>query len=281
MRNIQKAGIICCSNGLLDSSADDLQQLKMILEENGVTPVFSDCIFAADGVRSGSAEKRADSLKKFYQDREIDAIFDISGGDIANEILPCLDYELIAHAKNRYGEPKQFWGYSDLTVILNAIYTMTGNSGVLYQMRHFTGAREASLFDFRYSFVQGSSMSGVVVGGNIRCFLKLSGTRYFPDLNDKILLLEARSGLLPQMITFLSQLQQMGAFEKINGILLGTFTQMEREGQQPAIEQLVKQFAGENIPIAKTYEIGHAVDSRAIVIGKTMKLSMNGATILK
>lgn len=274
VRNIQKIGVVCCSNGLPDSSANDLQKWKTVLEGDGITPVFSDCIFAVDGVRSGSAKERADCLMEFYRNAEIDAIFDISGGDIANEILPYLDYETIASAKNRYGDQKQFWGYSDLTVILNAIYTMTGNTGVLYQMRHFTGEREASLFDFEYSFIQGNSMSGIVAGGNIRCFLKLGGTRYFPDMNGKILLLEARSGLQPQMITFLSQLQQMGVFEKISGILLGTFTQLEKEGQRNAIGRLVKQFAGEKIPIAKTHEIGHAADSKAIVIGKTMELSI-------
>ena len=52
----------------------------------------------------------------FYQDREIQMIFDISGGDIANEILPYLDFEVIAE------NPKPFWGYSDLTTIMNAIY---------------------------------------------------------------------------------------------------------------------------------------------------------------
>ena len=89
-----------------------------------------------------------------------------------------------------------------------------------------------------------------------------------PDLNGKILLLESRSGGVPQMTTFLSQLQQIGAFDKVNGILLGTFTQMEKEVGTPDIINLVKRFAGENMPIAVTKEIGHGTDSKAIVIGK-------------
>lgn len=34
-------------------------------------------------------------------------------------------------------------------------------------------------------------MQGIVVGGNIRCLLKLAGTEYWPDMNGKILLLES------------------------------------------------------------------------------------------
>ncbi len=34
-------------------------------------------------------------------------------------------------------------------------------------------------------------MDGIVVGGNIRCLLKLAGTPYWPDMREKILLLES------------------------------------------------------------------------------------------
>jgi len=94
---------------------------------------------------------------------------------------------------------------------------------------------EQDLLDFTYQFVQKESMQGVVVGGNIRCLLKLAGTEYFPDIQGKILLLEARSGQVPQMVTYLNQLKQMGVFDKVSGILLGTFTEMDSKGCKPDI----------------------------------------------
>lgn len=249
--SLSKAGIVCCSNGLTE---DITGELTAILQTVGITPVFSPCLYGA------GARERAESLMQFYHDTEIDAIFDISGGDIANEILPYLDYSAI--------KGKQLWGYSDLTVLLNAIYTMTGNSGVLYQMRYFRPEKRKDLFHFSYHFIQGEALSGIVVGGNIRCFLKLAGTKYFPDMHGKILLLEARSGMQPQMIAYLSQLQQIGVFEQINGILLGTFTELEHKGQYGQMEQLVQRFAGKRVPIAKTNDIGHGKDAKAIVIGE-------------
>lgn len=74
----------------------------------------------------------------FYRDPEVKAIFDLSGGDIANEILPYLDFKIIARSH------AVFWGYSDLTTILNAIYAKTGKSSVLYQARNLVS--EAGAF---------------------------------------------------------------------------------------------------------------------------------------
>ena len=102
--------------------------------------------------------------------------------------------------------------------------------------------------------------------------LKLAGTEYWPDMTNKVLLLEAFGGTVPQMTTYLNQLKQMGAFHKINGILLGTFTEMEQDHCLPAITSLVKQYAGERIPIIKTQEIGHGSNSKAIVIGEKVCL---------
>ena len=111
------------------------------------------------------------------------------------------------------------------------------------------------------------------IGGNIRCFLKLAGTDFQPDFRGKILLLEAMGGGVPQMVTFLSQLKMMHAFEQINGILLGTFSQMERDQLTPDMPQLVHQAAGPDLPIARTPYIGHGTDAHAAVIGKFYQIS--------
>ena len=112
-----------------------------------------------------------------------------------------------------------------------------------------------------------------LIGGNIRCFLKLAGTDFQPDFHGKILLLEAMGGGVPQMITFLSQLKMMHAFEQINGILLGTFSQMERDHLTPDMPQLVRQFAGPDLAIARTLYIGHGTDAHAAVIGRFYQIS--------
>ncbi|MBP3620351.1 MAG: LD-carboxypeptidase [Lachnospiraceae bacterium] len=284
-----KVGIVCCSNGQHISYKDDIHKLDKILRSMGIEPVYSDYIYEKDSVYSGTARERANSLMDFYMDDSISAIYDISGGDIANEILPYLDYDVIKNSN------KAFWGYSDITTIINAIYTKTGNPGVLYQIKNLVWdkskeqigryydyaeciyidkkyndgiLKNLDLFKFNYEFLQGDSMEGVVIGGNVRCFLKLAGTEYFPDTKDKVLLLESLGGEVPQMITYLNQLKQIGVFSKIKGLIFGTFTTMEEKACKPDIVELVKQYVSEDLPIVKTYEIGHGYNSKAIVIGK-------------
>lgn len=289
-----KVGIVCCSNGMKEEAREKLSLLDGVFRELDLCPVWSRYIFEKENVCPGTVKERADSLMDLYRNVEIKAIFDVSGGDIANEILPYLDFEVIADSD------KEFWGYSDLTTIINAIYTKTQKTSVLYQVRNlsyqapgkqnckgeqssFAKERIAvfeqsvmedkrCLFDFPYRFVRGTKLEGIVVGGNIRCLLKLAGTDYFPDMTGKILLLEAMSGDVPQMITYLSQLQQMGVFYKAGGILLGTFTKYEQNQENPSIEELVLQYVPADLPIVKTDYIGHGSDSKAVRIGEKLYL---------
>jgi muramoyltetrapeptide carboxypeptidase LdcA involved in peptidoglycan recycling len=64
------------------------------------------------GWTAGSPSERADDLHAAFADSEIKAIVCGIGGNHSNELLPLLDYELIA------SNPKIFQGYSDMTVLL-------------------------------------------------------------------------------------------------------------------------------------------------------------------
>lgn len=216
---------------------------------------------------------------KFYEDDSIKAIFDISGGDLANEVLDYLDYDII-RKKN-----KPFFGYSDLTTVLNAITTKTQQATYLYQIMNIIDNKErcvdfektlldnkSGLTDISWKVLQGESVEGIVVGGNIRCFLKLAGTEYFPNVDNKVLFLEGMSTTIEGLITHLTQLKQIGVFNKISGLLLGTFTKIEHNFHSEDIYEILKDFIPENITIAKTTEVGHSKDSKMLVIGQKIKL---------
>lgn len=281
MKNV---AIISCSNGLQESARPTLDKLLKIFSSLGLNVVLSSTIYVKDdGLSSGSGKERGEELMNLYKDSSIDAIFDVSGGDLSNEVLEYIDFDVI---KNN---PKPFIGYSDLSVILNSIYSQSGAPSYLYQVRHIVTNEENlnrftnfikglnnDLFNFKYNWIQGKSMDGIVIGGNIRCTLKLAGTKYMPDFKGKILLLESLGGDVAKMRTFLTQLKLMGAFKEINGIILGTFTEMEKNNYNPTIEELVKEIVNDkNMPIVKTKELGHGNDSKCIVIGKEIKLVNN------
>ena len=226
--------------------------------------------------------ERAEILMKFFKDSDIKAIFDVSGGDLANGVLDYLDFEII---KNN---PKPFFGYSDLSVIINSLYSKTGMKTYLYQIRNLIEVNKnkqveefkntfmgngKELISFDYEWIQGNSMEGIVVGGNLRCFLKLSGTEYMPDFQDKIIFLESLGGDVPKMTTYLTQYKQMGVFKKVKGIILGSYTEMEREKYSPSIVEIIKEVVNNlSMPIAKTNEIGHGKDSKCIIIGERIEI---------
>ena len=71
MKKGDKIGIVACSNGLKESSRPEMEQLKITLENLGLTPVFSEYLYAKDGTESGTRQQRAEALMKFYRDEEI------------------------------------------------------------------------------------------------------------------------------------------------------------------------------------------------------------------
>jgi len=269
-----KVGFIALSNGLDFRQEAILRELNQLLSSKGINVIYAKFIYRLETIYAASDQQRANQLMDFYKDEQIKAIFDVSGGDLANGVLSYLDYEIIARTK------KPFFGYSDLTVVLNALYTQAKQPSYLYQIKNLVGHHAKtqqknffhhpqSLLDFNQEWIQGSKMEGITVGGNIRCFLKLAGTPYFPDFQDKILVLESLSGDVPKMATYLNQYKQIGVFDKINGLILGTFTEMEQNQYQPDIVSLTQRIIqNDQLPILKTNQIGHGSDSKAIMIGQ-------------
>ncbi len=274
-----KVGISSCSNGHKREWKDQVDELVETLGSFGIEAVLSPHLYSVKDDYCASDRERAKDLMDFYRDDNIDAIYDVSGGDLANGVLDYLDYDIIA------GTGKTYWGYSDLTTVINAIYTKSGKSSVLYQIKNlvwdykdlqrerfkdYLAGNEKALFDIKYDYLQGDKLSGLVLGGNIRCFLKLAGTAYWPDLKDRILLLESLGGTRGQIATLFNQLDQMGVFGKISGIILGTFTRYEEEVSDLSVYDLLKMHISPDLPVVKTNEIGHGKDSKAIKIGAEM-----------
>lgn len=277
-----KVGVVACSNGFPQRYESKIEILCDKLIKLGLIPVLGSCIHMKDEAGSRTGKERARELMSFYEQPDVTAIFDISGGNLANEVIEFLDYESIKR------NPKPLFGYSDLTCVLNAITAKTGVTTYLYQIRNITyGCSEQQmdwlqkslfkgedeLYQFPVTWIQGNRMEGVAVGGNIRCFLKLAGTPYFPKMKDKILVLEAYGGKPDLLTSFLTQLRGMGVFDEVAGILLGTFTEMEAEGKHSCIGEIVKAVIDNpKLPIARTSWIGHGNDSKCIRIGESIQL---------
>ena len=270
-----KIALVVCSNGKNIEDEDRLQKLEDILVEMNLVPIFSKYIYKDKFGRGAKAQVRAEELMSFYKNKEIKAIFDISCGDIANEVLDYLDYDVI---KRNY---KAFFGYSDLTTVLNALGSQTNEANYLYQILNIIESEEIRtsfentfmkdeqiLLDVKWKFLQGSRIEGEVIGGNIRCFLKLVGTKYFPEVENKVLFIEGLGTSIEGLVTHLAQLKQIGVFDKISGSLIGTFTKIEKEFSVEKLFELIRDYIPSSLPVVKTQEVGHANNSKALKIGE-------------
>ena len=279
LNNNDKIALVVCSNGKNIEDKDRLEKLESILVEMGLVPIFTKYIYKDKFGRGAKVQVRAEELMSFYKNKEIKAIFDISGGDIANEILDYLDYDVI---KRNY---KPFFGYSDLTTVLNALRSQTNEVNYLYQILNIIESEEIKtsfentfkkneriLFDVKWRFLQGSSVEGKVIGGNIRCFLKLAGTKYFPKVDDKVLFIEGLGTSIESLSTYLAQLKQIGVFDKISGLLIGTFTKIEKEFSVEEVFEVVREYIPSSLAVAKTQEVGHARSSKVLKIGEEIHI---------
>lgn len=278
---MKKCAIVCCSDGRTETEHDSIELLKNKLICLDLECTKSKYIFKTENsCNSASPRERASVLNDLFR-KNTDFIFDISGGNTSNELLPYLDYNAIGASSS------VLWGYSDMTTIINAVYTIVGKASVFFQIKNIVGKSsflqterfsrflnksDNSLFDIDYKMISGNKMQGIVVGGNIRCFLKLAGTRYFPDLSGKLLLIEGFHTDEAELRTYLNQLYQLRAFDKLNGVIIGNFTKLDNSDRSSLASMLLYELISDRLPVAKTFDIGHAHDSKAIVIGKELSL---------
>lgn len=90
------------------------------LESLGFRTRVGEHAFNNQGHVSDTPENRVADLHAMFEDDDVKAIICTIGGDHSNHLLPLIDWDLIRH------NPKIFMGFSDITVLNNAIWSQTG-----------------------------------------------------------------------------------------------------------------------------------------------------------
>ncbi|MFK3958853.1 S66 peptidase family protein [Guptibacillus hwajinpoensis] len=94
---------------------EHLNQGKRVLENIGLEVVIGRHVFDMDEDFADVYQKRLADLHEAFCDPTIRGVFCANGGFGTAKIAPMIDYEKIQM------NPKVFWGYSDITYLLNAI----------------------------------------------------------------------------------------------------------------------------------------------------------------
>ena len=137
---------------------------------------------------SASPKEKSEDLNDLISNVEIKAIIFAKGGSNCNGILPFIDYDCIK--KN----PKAFVGFSDNTILLNAIYKKTGL--ITYHFTNYKGFCEKNIIfnkkQFEKNFIIGNKgivdkneewvsirkgvATGKLIGGNLASLVKILNT---------------------------------------------------------------------------------------------------------
>jgi muramoyltetrapeptide carboxypeptidase len=107
--------------------------------------------------------------------------------------------------------------------------------------------------------------SGALIGGNLTTLCHLVGTSFEPNFKGKILLIEDVGEMPYRIDRMLTQMKLAGCFNKIAGLILGTFKEC---GQLNEIVDIFNDiFEDLDIPILAGFEVGHGEHNLTIPMG--------------
>jgi muramoyltetrapeptide carboxypeptidase len=261
-------------------------EAKKTLETWGLNVrVAPHCLGRAAYFSGTDAERLAD-FQHGLDDPSIKAILCARGGYGCVRIVEELDWT--AFQQN----PKWIVGFSDVTVFHQKINQLGVESIHGIMPLGFTeGSMEAketlhkALFGesiiLEASPVKENCMGtakGSLVGGNMTIIYSLIGTELSYTFKDKILFIEDIGEHIYKVDRMLHAFKLAGIFNQISGLILGGFTEME-DTDVPfgkTIEELIlEQVVDLGIPVAFNVPIGHIPDNQAVVVGRTVTLTVN------
>lgn len=294
LRPGSRVALVAPSGPLLER--DDLARAQELCQALGFVPQLLPNAGKAYGYLAGRDDERLADLNAALTDPAIDAVWCIRGGNGMNRIVQRVDFD--GFLRN----PKPVIGYSDITVLLLALWQRTGVvtfHGPIartpmpnFQRYHFdrilSNVSAAGLLgrpsppsdvlvptSRRVFRIRGGKATGRLVGGNLTLVQALIGTPFFPSLDGAILFLEDVSEDVYRVDRMLAHLRLVGAFDRLAGVAIGRFTEMSQGGDGGALgfdEILHTYFGSLGIPVAVGFPFGHIDDQWTLPIGVRAEL---------
>ncbi|MEO5357305.1 MAG: LD-carboxypeptidase [Nitrospirae bacterium YQR-1] len=275
-------GVVCPSNEITSQKQrDELHYGIRFFENMGFD------VEAGKNLHSANPKDRAEDINGFFRRSDIKAIMSAQGGDTAERVLEFIDWRAVSE------NPKVFMGLSDVTVFLNAIFTQTsvitfhggdvryhfGRNPCEYDRAEFTerlvnglggkinpsGLRET---------IRGGKGRGRLLGGNLRCLLKLAETPFWPDFTGAILMFESHTIDERRCTEYFKILRNKGVFDKITGAVVGFVYSMEVENHNTLQMEdiLLNETVDFDFPILKARDFGHGCPNTVLPIGAEIEL---------
>ncbi|HFI0678795.1 TPA: S66 peptidase family protein [Streptococcus suis] len=275
---------------------------KKKLEALGFRLSFSEHYFENDIFDSAPIASRVADLEAAFANETVDAVLTTIGGFNCNELLPYLDFDLIAQ------NPKIFCGYSDTTALLNAIYAKTGmqtymgpayssfkmEQGQQYQTTswlnavtqdtyHLTPSLEWSsdawylpnaprtFYPTEWKVYNPGQASGIAIGGNISTLNLLTGTEFAPRPDKYVLFLEEAEDddylIIARHLTALLQ-----TYPNPQAVVFGRFPKETKLTEEILLTILDKHPILKKVPVLYDLDFAHTQPLFTITIGGQVEI---------
>ncbi len=293
--------VVSPATSLAYISADQRQTAIERLASIGLSVSFAQHAEKVDRWNSSSIEVRVADLHAAFTDPQVRGILTTLGGYNANQLLRSLDWDLIA------ANPKVFCGYSDITVLSNAIYAKTGLvtysgphfstfamlRGIEYTLEYFAKCvmddapfavgqaptwsddawyadQDARTFvpNNGYLVINEGEGEGTLLGGHLNTLGLLHGTEYMPDLRGSIVLIEADEETKAEHFDReLQSLIHQPGFEDVQGVIIGRLQRESNIDDATLIEIVRNKWELANIPVIANASFGHTTPQFTFPVG--------------
>ena len=215
---------------------------------------------------AGTADERAADLMWALEDDSIKAIVCSRGGYGAIHLLNRIPHEYFQQ------HPKWIIGHGDITILLYAVV----GSGVMClhgPMAFQIASRQEPATTITRNILFGTlpqykipanpynrigHAEGILVGGNLSSYCSVAGTKYhLPGKQDIILFIEEVEESLHDIDRLFYMLRLQHDFERVRGIIFGTFSSIKYDLQYGSVEQmLIAHLKEYEIPICCGFPVG-------------------------
>ena len=243
---------------------------------------------------AGTEAQRIADLQQALDDPDTKAILCSRGGYGLTQIVDKLDFTTFCSC------PKWLIGFSDITVLHNAITNLGFPSVHAIMAKHLTELNADSeavawlknlLFGNLPEYTipahpqnRSGKATGKLIGGNLSVIYGLRGTPFDLPYEGNILFIEDIAEKPYHIDRMLQNLRLGGVFQKISGLVVGQFSDCDEDPLMlNSIEEIISgAIAGINIPVVFNFPAGHVDDNRPLMLGAETTLTVNSdGAILK
>lgn len=285
--------MIVAPAGYVNPNRHYIERADSLLRSWGLVPVHGRHLYKRHYTFAGTDTERRTDLQEALDRPDVKAIWAARGGYGSIRIVDSLNWNAFRQ------HPKWLIGFSDITVLINRLYTLGYASihGIMpISLTHPNPKRKPAivtlknlLFGKELTFsipsdtanVAGTA-EGTLIGGNLSTLISMLGSEDQLDTRGKILFLEDVDEYPYSYDRMLHALARAGYFDGLAGLIIGDMsTKNNNDDFGENVKQMVLKLAGDKgYPIIFSFPAGHVVKNYALPMGKDAFIRVRRRTVL-